>query len=237
MARNNLALTLLQLGRPSEALEQIVQALDATDDVVERAIPLVEVLDTCGQVYLALGRQAEARAQFIAALAQAVANANDHMAVGPLFGLARVAAGEGDHVSALTFAAAARQAASSSGTDWIRALSYQLESIEQAERSSREALTARRAAIAWQHGWDMDIRVALQLAQVGGALASPPILSSREHEVTHLVANGLTDKEIARRLLISPRTVEVHLAHVRRKLGLRNRAEIAAWAVSEASEA
>jgi two-component system nitrate/nitrite response regulator NarL len=52
-------------------------------------------------------------------------------------------------------------------------------------------------------------------------------LSSREEEVLHLLADGLTDREIAENLHISPRTVETHDSNVLHKLGVRNRAEAA----------
>jgi DNA-binding CsgD family transcriptional regulator len=51
-------------------------------------------------------------------------------------------------------------------------------------------------------------------------------------DVIRLVAIGLGNKEIARRLSISERTVEAHLEQVRNQLGFHNRAQIAAWAAS-----
>ena len=53
------------------------------------------------------------------------------------------------------------------------------------------------------------------------------VLSAREREVLRLLAEGLTDREIAGALAISPRTVESHVSAVLRKLGVRNRAEAA----------
>jgi adenylate cyclase len=56
-------------------------------------------------------------------------------------------------------------------------------------------------------------------------------LSAREREVAVLVARGLTNRQIAEELVISERTAEGHVEHIRDKLGVRNRAEVAAWVV------
>ena len=53
------------------------------------------------------------------------------------------------------------------------------------------------------------------------------LLSSREVEVLARLADGLTDRQIAEALVISPRTVESHVGSILRKLGVRNRAEAA----------
>jgi pimeloyl-ACP methyl ester carboxylesterase/DNA-binding CsgD family transcriptional regulator len=55
-------------------------------------------------------------------------------------------------------------------------------------------------------------------------------LSAREREVLCLVAEGLSDSEIAERLVLSPHTVHRHVANIRRKLGLRSRSAAAAAA-------
>ena len=55
-------------------------------------------------------------------------------------------------------------------------------------------------------------------------------LTARELQVADLVADGLTNPEIARTLGVSVRTVDAHLEHVRTKLGVRARAQIAVWA-------
>ena len=55
-------------------------------------------------------------------------------------------------------------------------------------------------------------------------------LSEREREVLRLVAAGLSDREIAARLVLSPHTVHRHVANIRRKLGLTSRSAAAAHA-------
>jgi len=58
---------------------------------------------------------------------------------------------------------------------------------------------------------------------------SGPRLTDRELEVAELVAEGLTNGAIARRLSVAPRTAEAHVENIRRKLQFRSRAQIAAW--------
>jgi trimeric autotransporter adhesin len=55
-------------------------------------------------------------------------------------------------------------------------------------------------------------------------------------EVARLVAEGLTNREIAKRLFLSERTVDGHLEHVREKLGVNSRAQVAAWVTRHADE-
>ncbi|WP_229692996.1 ATP-binding protein [Lentzea pudingi] len=54
-------------------------------------------------------------------------------------------------------------------------------------------------------------------------------LSSREHEVATLVTEGMTNRQIARRLVISERTAQNHVQHILTKLGFSTRSQIAAW--------
>jgi DNA-binding CsgD family transcriptional regulator len=54
-------------------------------------------------------------------------------------------------------------------------------------------------------------------------------LSDREFEVAQLIADGLTNKQIAEQLVLAPKTISAHVAHILTKLGAARRAEIAAW--------
>jgi DNA-binding CsgD family transcriptional regulator/tetratricopeptide (TPR) repeat protein len=54
-------------------------------------------------------------------------------------------------------------------------------------------------------------------------------LTAREFEVAGLIAFGLTNREIATRLVLSPKTIGAHVEHILTKLGAGRRAEIAAW--------
>ena len=72
------------------------------------------------------------------------------------------------------------------------------------------------------------------LEDLGGTMpdmAQPPptALSSREREVLELVAKGLSNKEIADKLILSENTVKTHLKNIMDKLHLKNRAHAAAY--------
>src|SRR6185295_14953488 len=59
----------------------------------------------------------------------------------------------------------------------------------------------------------------------------PGGLSGREVEVLRLAAKGLTTKQIADRLFISPKTADHHIQHVYTKIGVSTRAAAALWAI------
>lgn len=89
-----------------------------------------------------------------------------------------------------------------------------------------DVLAAIRAAAAGHA--PLDPRVARIL--LPGASDAAHGLSSRETEVLGLVAEGLANKQIARRLGISERTVKVHLGSVFRRIGVTDRTSAALWA-------
>jgi DNA-binding CsgD family transcriptional regulator len=60
-------------------------------------------------------------------------------------------------------------------------------------------------------------------------------LTPSERDVSHLVAEGLTNREIGQRLFVSPRTVETHVGHVFGKLGLTSRSALAAEVAARAN--
>ena len=74
-----------------------------------------------------------------------------------------------------------------------------------------------------------EARMTQEPAAVAGEGWGP--LSRREREVAVLVAQGLTNRQIADHLVIAERTVEGHLERIRGKLGLRSRTQIAVWVV------
>jgi DNA-binding NarL/FixJ family response regulator len=103
--------------------------------------------------------------------------------------------------------------------------------------AARAELDEEAFRAAWLEGRAMTPEQAIEYA-LETEEAAPPIpndttlLSAREVEVLQLVAQGLTDPQVAERLYLSPRTVGVHLRSIYRKLGVPSRAA----AVKEAVE-
>ena len=62
--------------------------------------------------------------------------------------------------------------------------------------------------------------------KAAAALLGPASLTKREREVARLAVQGLTAKEIAKQLILGPRTVEGHLANVYAKLGVRSKVDL-----------
>ena len=73
-------------------------------------------------------------------------------------------------------------------------------------------------------------RTGALVAQLGATRPAP--LSDREVEVAKLVARGLTNRQIAERLVISERTAQNHVQHILTKLGFSSRSQIAAWSAA-----
>lgn len=93
-----------------------------------------------------------------------------------------------------------------------------------------EALTT---AASGESAWTRE-----ELRRVTGALATPRLsqeldvpLTHRESEVLRQMAQGLTNKEIAKMLGISYETVKEHVQHILRKIGVTDRTQAAVWAV------
>ena len=67
---------------------------------------------------------------------------------------------------------------------------------------------------------------------VGGETDDPSTtapLTAREREVAALVAQGMSNRQIAQELYLSERTIENHVSKIRRKLGLNSRSQLSSW--------
>jgi predicted ATPase/DNA-binding CsgD family transcriptional regulator len=112
--------------------------------------------------------------------------------------------------------------------------------VEKAREQASDALGEARyqKAVATGAHLDRDGAVALALGEKlekverggkAGSTGTPDPLGKREREVATLIAEGLSNKEIATRLFLSERTVETHVYNILNKLGFNSRVSIAAW--------
>jgi non-specific serine/threonine protein kinase len=107
--------------------------------------------------------------------------------------------------------------------------------------STRAGLGEAAFTAAWTQGSQMPLEEAIEAALAPtkslpvGTAKSPFTL--REREVVALVAQGLTNREIASRLVISERTADTHVQNILNKLGVSSRVQVAAWAVEHGLQA
>jgi predicted ATPase/DNA-binding CsgD family transcriptional regulator len=112
------------------------------------------------------------------------------------------------------------------------------------ERRTRDALGDAAFTDAFQHGRALTFEDVLTYAldeprQLAPAPQedAPTALTPRERQVADLLAQGLSNKEIANRLVISQRTAESHVEHILSKFGLSSRAQVAARIAEQRSGA
>jgi DNA-binding CsgD family transcriptional regulator len=94
-------------------------------------------------------------------------------------------------------------------------------------RKARLSLEACRASFAELGAVLWELRADSELARIAGRAPTPTELTPTELRVANLVAEGRTNREVAAALVVAERTVETHLSHIYRKLGVRSRTELA----------
>jgi non-specific serine/threonine protein kinase len=141
-----------------------------------------------------------------------------------LEGFARLAAAEGQPVHALILGGAT---AALRRTFGVAIGPTRQAGFRRSLKAAWQALNEEDGKAAWEKGRTMTLEEALTLAleEPEKKPDRPPgsILSAREIEVLSLVAEGLSDAEVAKKLYISPRTVGNRLHAAYRKLGVGNR--------------
>jgi predicted ATPase/DNA-binding CsgD family transcriptional regulator len=154
-----------------------------------------------------------------------------------------LAAGDGRHERAAWLLGAAEQLWVAAGSRLSNTAVLEV-FHQKAERATRHALGERRyAALAGAGGQrplDLVIEQAIadedlprgQEALAGASTGPLPAcggLTNREHEIATLIANGMSNREIASRLFISKRTVDAHVEHIFGKLGISSRVQLTVW--------
>jgi len=228
-----LGVALAAAGRPARAREVLERAV-----AVARRLGLprvvAEALEQQGHLAAAddPDRAADLHHQ---ALAERAAHGLRTFAVDSLEALAALGAAAEPTLGAVRVLAAADRARAAMGypRDPARRPAH-----DAAVRGLRAALGDRAFAEAWAEGSRLTLEEAVAyLRRARGSRRRPSTgwdsLTPAELEVVRLVADGLSNPEIGRRLFMSRGTVKAHLSHVYAKLGVANRTELATLAAGQ----
>jgi len=201
--------------------------------------PTAAALRALAQVELAEGRAAEAGQLLGRALAAGQDSGIPSILAGAVDTLAGLAAQRRQPALAVRLAAAAEAAWAAHGeVDFPvhRALR------DQWLLRLRRGLRAADAERWWAEGQSLALNEAIALAErellhastpvAAAASAAPAPLTPRQLEVAVLVAQGLTNRQIAERLVVTEAAAAKHVEHILNRLGVGTRAQIAAWAAA-----
>jgi non-specific serine/threonine protein kinase len=108
---------------------------------------------------------------------------------------------------------------------------------QQTVKAAQDALGEDRYAALFRSGaaqpLDGIVRLAVadadELTAAPGRPFPPGLLTDREREIAALVAEGMSNRDIARQLAVAKRTVDAHLQHIFVKLGISSRIRLATW--------
>lgn len=173
-----------------------------------------------GRALLATGDPDQAATTFLTALEQAAAMPMPLRVADALDGLASVAHGRGIREARQVAAIAAAVRAPRLAAPWGYAAAYHVQ-------------PAGSPPAGWVEDGDLTedgcAEVAALFTRAAPAIPSAlDALTSAERQVAQRVAQGLTSRQIGEELFVSPRTVDAHLTHIYRKLGINSRARLAA---------
>lgn len=245
-----LAGALAEAGRPTEALQTLVEAQAArraspahpqADDAVllEHAVVLAHTGDRSGAACRALEAAQRAAARPASALAALHLAARVGDAPRTAVRAARLADGAGsdlmrlqaDHVTALARSGGEALEEVSARFRTLGAVPLAAEAAAQAARAYRKDGRRRASRLARAAGTRLLTEAGCPLPpwadpQEHRQPARTAPLTSREREVAALAAGGLSNRDIAARLVVSVRTVENHLYRVYEKLGITARSDL-----------
>lgn len=256
LTRVEIACTLTFHGRPERAVPLCREALAACEAYGEQWIRL-HVLQALATAQWALGDHDGAtdsarqclRLPYVAGEPYAVGQTLEVLAV--------IAAAQGDAERTAVLHGAAHRIWYDIGHNPVSRL-QRAGRTRTSERQARAALGGRGYDQAYERGHELALEKAVAYAlrdqaaapsrpgpqpptpaaagRPAADAARPPgadLLTRREYEVAGLIAQGLTNRQIAEVLVISRRTAESHVEHILAKLGFSTRSQVAAWLTAQ----
>lgn len=225
---NNIALVEAALGDHKSALAKAERASEAAVEIGDRFLK-ANVLDTVARINFYLGNREIARSSYTEALTISSEFHDTTNIADCLEGMALLALSGGDASRTIVLISAAEALRAATGelrnAEWSR-------DVVEGEARAKAKLGRSAVETARRQGAAMSMEEAVRFAVGAAALDrrdGTSRLTDRETEVARLMATGLTNAELAARLGISARTVDAHIEHIRNKLGLRTRSQIAVW--------
>ncbi len=217
------------LPRAEALLEESLTSLRETKDATFTS----QALMALGLVMVDVGQLTRARSLLVEALSMAHRVGGQFVINLALEGLAGLAAAQHKFERALHLAGAASAVRDAAGVGPLPA--HIQARIDRWLAPARRRVGTKAANQAWELGRKFPLPEAIAYA-VGEAEKAPVtgpsrVLTRREMEIAELVSHGLTNRQIAERLVLSVRTAEGHVERVRDKLGVQSRSQIAAWFV------
>ncbi len=195
---------------------------------------LAAIVRNLGRACLHLGDIERARALFLESLSLHQAELNRPGMAESLNGLAAAAiVGGMPTAGTRLFAAAEAIRGQRAGSVWPakrmevdRYLDQARARLPEAEFQSEQA-AGRAMSLEQAIEYARNLPLSPEVAPASVAISEG--LTSREQEIAELIAKGSSNREIAGRLVISPRTVEKHIGNILSKLGLTSRSQIVRW--------
>ena len=198
---------------------------------------LESMLRNLGMAAMMAGDNHEAKSGFVEAL-QVARQIDNRLA--QFYGLAALgwhAASSGQARVAAQLLGAAEAVATRAGAEMM---GPSVPFLAQAKASAVGALGASKFETEFNAGKRLSREAAMRVAlgesdpaEVAASdVARDSPLGNREREVARLIADGLSNKQIAARLFISERTVATHVGNILNKLGFNSRAQVASWMAS-----
>ncbi|MFI9815422.1 ATP-binding protein [Saccharothrix variisporea] len=233
------SLELEQAGRVREALAVLVEGMDSVEDLLPDAVRLAVALGEDPSA--AVARAAELARDLDVPHRRAVADYCRALADRDPVGLLRAAGSPAPD----SLVPRGTDKVGAAGRPLLRATALGAAAVafaERGDRTSARAALSRAVDVLERLGAEWDLNVLLARMRELGVRRGPHAkhrraahgwesLTPTELKVTELVVAGLSNRQIAERLVLSSRTVATHVSHVLAKLGVRSRTDIAREAV------